>query len=88
VGELKKFSKDLIEKPRWLILNKIDLLPADEVDKRCKDIVRRLRWKGPTFRMSGATGEGTKELMQAIMRYIEENPVKKPEDEEEEVAAE
>jgi GTP-binding protein len=72
VGELKKFSKDLAEKPRWLVLNKIDLLPADEADKRCTEIVRRLRWKGPTFRISAATSKGTKELVQAVMRAIEE----------------
>lgn len=72
VSELKAFSKDLLEKPRWLVLNKMDLMPAPEADKRCKEIVRRLRWKGPTFRISGATGQGTKELMQAIMRHIEE----------------
>jgi GTP-binding protein len=72
VGELKAFSKDLLEKPRWLVLNKIDLMPAVEADKLCKDIVRRLRWKGPTFRISGVTGQGTKELMQSIMRHIEE----------------
>jgi GTP-binding protein len=72
VAELKKFSKDLAEKPRWLVLNKIDLLPAKEADQRCKDIVRRLRWKGPTYRISGVTKQGTKELMQDVMRLIEE----------------
>ena len=78
VGELKKFSKELATKPRWLLLNKIDLLPEDEAEERCSDIVRRLRWKGPTFRISGVTGQGTKDLMQAVMRYLEENPAKKP----------
>jgi GTP-binding protein len=72
VGELKKFSKDLAVKPRWLVLNKIDLLPGPEADKRCADIVRRLRWKGPTFKISAVTGKGTKELVQAVMRAIEE----------------
>jgi GTPase len=77
VAELKKFSKDLLDKPRWLVLNKIDLLPAKEADARCKDIVRRLRWKGPTYRISGVTKQGTKELMQDVMRLIEETaPVK------------
>jgi GTPase len=71
VAELKKFSKDLADKPRWLVLNKIDLLPEGEAEKRCADIVRRLRWKGPTFRISGATGKGTKELTQAVMRELE-----------------
>src|SRR5262245_25576795 len=78
VGELKKFSKDLATKPRWLVLNKLDLLPAEEADARCSEIVRRLRWKGPTFRISGVTGAGTKDLMQAVMRYLEENPAKQP----------
>ncbi len=71
VGELKKFSAELAEKPRWLVLNKIDLLPEDEADERCAEIVRRLRWKGPTFKISGATGKGTQELTQAAMRAIE-----------------
>ncbi len=47
-------------------VRKIDLLPPDEVEARCRDIVRRLRWKGPTFRISGATGEGTQELIQDV----------------------
>ncbi|MBX5460551.1 MAG: GTPase ObgE [Steroidobacteraceae bacterium] len=72
VGELKKFSKELAAKPRWLVLNKIDLLPPEEADKRCADIVRRLRWKGPVYKISGATGKGTRELMQAVMRALEE----------------
>jgi GTP-binding protein len=72
VGELKKFSKDLIEKPRWLVLNKMDLLPEKEADKVCKDIVRRLRWKGPVYRISGVTKQGTKELVQDLMRLVEE----------------
>ena len=72
VAELKKFSKDLVEKPRWLVLNKIDLLPAKEADALCKDIVRRLRWKGPTYRISGVTKQGTAQLMQDVMRLIEE----------------
>jgi GTP-binding protein len=72
VAELKKFSADLATKPRWLVLNKIDLLPAAEADQRCKEIVRRLRWKGPTYRISGVTKQGTKELMQDVMRLIEE----------------
>ncbi len=40
--------------------------------QRCAEIVRRLRFKGPVFRISGATGEGTKELCQAVMRELEE----------------
>jgi GTP-binding protein len=72
VAELKKFSPELGKRERWLLLNKIDLLPPAEAEARCKDIVRRLRWKGPTYRISGATGEGTKGLCEALMARIEE----------------
>ncbi len=74
VGELKKFSADLVAKERWLVLNKIDLVEPSEALKREKEIVRRLRWKGPVLRISGATGAGTAELKQAVMRYLEEHP--------------
>lgn len=72
VGELRKFSPELAKKKRWLVLNKIDLLPPGEREKRCAEIVRRLRFKGPVFRISGATGEGTRELCQAVMQHLEE----------------
>jgi len=74
VAELKKFAADLAGKERWLLINKTDLLEPAEVDRRTKDIVRRLRWKGPVFKISGATGAGTEELKQAVMRYLEEHP--------------
>lgn len=69
--ELKKFDAGLAARERWLVLNKLDLLPPDEAEKRCKDIVRRLRFKGPVFRISGVTGEGTDRLCQAVMVYLE-----------------
>ncbi|MGH8250100.1 MAG: Obg family GTPase CgtA [Steroidobacteraceae bacterium] len=71
VGELKKFGPELAKKKRWLVLNKIDLLAPGEREKRCKEIVRRLRFRGPVFRISGATGEGTRELCQAAMHHLE-----------------
>jgi GTP-binding protein len=71
-AELKKFSPELAARERWLVLNKLDLLPPEDAEKRCKDIVRRLRWKGPVFRISGATRTGTAELCQAIMRRLDE----------------
>jgi GTP-binding protein len=54
------------------VLNKIDLLPPDEAEARCREIVRRLRFKGPTFRISAATGAGTRELVEALMRRLED----------------
>jgi GTP-binding protein len=73
VGELKKFSAELTRKPRWLILNKSDLLPPEEAAARAKDIVRRLRFKGPHFLISAATGAGTGPLVQAVMTFLEQH---------------
>src|SRR5215472_8146262 len=73
VGELRKFSRELALKPRWLVLNKRDLLPTLEAEKRAAGIVRRLRYRGPSFLISGATGEGTKSLCEAVMRFLEEH---------------
>src|SRR5438270_9113809 len=53
IGELKKFAADLAGKERWLVINKIDLLEPQEAARRAKEIVRRLRWKGPVFSISG-----------------------------------
>jgi GTPase len=73
VAELKKFSKELALKPRWLVLNKRDLLPAAQAEARARDIVRRLRYRGPHFLISGATGEGTRPLCDAVMMFLEES---------------
>jgi GTPase len=72
VAELKRFSPELAARERWLVLNKTDLMTPDEADKRCREIVRRLRWKGPVFRISGATRDGTQALCQAVMRRLDE----------------
>ena len=70
-AELKKFSPELAKRERWLVLNKLDLLPPAEGEKRCREIVRRLRWKGPVYRISGATRQGTQELCRDVMRHLE-----------------
>lgn len=72
VLELKKYSEDLPKKEQWLVLNKIDLLPPDEVEAKCKDIVKRLKWKGPVFSVSGLAHEGLQELAKAAMHYLDE----------------
>ena len=71
VKELKKFSADLIDKPRWLVLTKSDLLPPKEAAARAKDIVRRLRFKGPHFLISAVTRTGTEEMSEKVMNFIE-----------------
>ncbi len=73
-AELKKFAADLAAKERWLVINKVDLLEPAEAERRAREVVRRLRWKGPVFRISGATGEGTDALKQSVMSYLEAHP--------------
>ncbi|MFO1400815.1 MAG: GTPase ObgE [Steroidobacteraceae bacterium] len=72
IAELKKYSKELAAKPRWLVINKRDLLPDEEAEDHAKDMVRRLRHKGPVFLVSAATGRGTRELAEAVMRFLEQ----------------
>ena len=72
VQELKNFSADLVSKPRWLVINKRDLLPDKEAEALAKDIARRLRYKGPVHLISGATGRGTRELAESIMTFLEQ----------------
>lgn len=70
--ELGKFSEDLADKPRWLIINKIDLLDDDRRAEARAALLENLDWKGPVFEVSAATGEGTEPLAQAVMRELEE----------------
>jgi GTPase len=69
--ELKKFSPELINKPRWLVFNKIDLLPVKEAHKLCQSIVKKLKWKNPVFEISALNKVGTQELCYAIMESLE-----------------
>jgi GTPase len=71
VGELNKFSEDLSVKPRWLVLNKSDLLPPDEAAAKAISIARALDYRGPAFLISGATRGGTTDLIEAVMRFLE-----------------
>jgi len=70
-AELKKFSKELAMRERWLVLNKIDLLPPEEREALTRKIVKGLRWKGPVFSVSAATGEGCRELAANVMERLE-----------------
>jgi GTP-binding protein len=69
--ELIKFSADLEEKPRWLVINKTDLLPPDDLAVAKDMLLSELAWDGPVFQVSAETGEGTEALGQAVMRELE-----------------
>ena len=69
--ELAKYSAELANKPRWLVINKIDLLQADDLSRARSQLLDSLAWQGPVFEVSAATGQGTTELAQAVMRELE-----------------
>jgi GTPase len=70
VAELKKYDPALAEKPRWLVLNKIDMVPAEERAARVKDFVKRFRWKGPVFEISALARSGLEPLLHAIYEHV------------------
>jgi GTPase len=71
-NELKSYDPDLIQKPRWLVLNKADLLPASEATTKAKALIRKLRWKQPWFLVSAASGGGTRELMLKVLTALKQ----------------
>ncbi|WP_303908096.1 Obg family GTPase CgtA [Thiohalomonas denitrificans] len=71
-AELEAFSPELARRERWLVLNKVDLLPEDERNAVCDDIVQQLGWEGPVYRISAIAKLGTDRLMQDIMARLEE----------------
>jgi GTP-binding protein len=70
--ELEKFSPDLADKPRWLVINKIDLLAPEDLAATRERLLDELGWDGPVFEVSAATGAGTEALGHAVMRALEE----------------
>ncbi len=70
--ELKKFSPALAKRERWLVLNKMDLLPEDEREVRVKQILKKLKWKRPVYRISAINGEGCRALTTDLMRQLEQ----------------
>ncbi len=82
VLELEKFDPELAAKPRWLVLNKIDMLDAEERERRTKDFVKRFKWKGPVFSISALTHEHCDELARAIYDELRaRSDIKTPDEE-------
>jgi GTP-binding protein len=73
--ELEKYSAALAGRPRWLVLNKIDLLPEDEFEQRCQSIIDGLGWQEPVFRIAAINKTNTQALVYKIMEYLEQHPV-------------
>ena len=74
VRELGKFDPALADKPRWLVLNKLDLIAADEREARIAAFVEAYRWKGKVFAIAAISGDGCRELVYAIQDWLDAHP--------------
>ena len=70
--ELQKFSPALAALPRWLVINKTDLLLPEEAEEVAQDIIQRLNWQAPVFKTSGLTRDGSMQVCYKLMEAIEE----------------
>lgn len=80
VNELEKFSPELANKPRWLVLNKTDLLPDDELEQHKATLLEDLQWDGPVYMISAITGKGTDILCGDIMNELERSKTNEPDE--------
>lgn len=71
LSELEKYSKELIDKERWLVLNKTDLLSEDELADKLKSITQALNWTDPVYTISALSKSGTQEIVYDIMKHLE-----------------
>jgi GTP-binding protein len=78
VNELKKYDQTLYEKPRWLVLNKSDLLTPETRTANVKRFIKDFGWHGKSFIISALTGAGCQELTYAIMDYLRQNAAVDP----------
>ncbi|MCC6868569.1 MAG: GTPase ObgE [Burkholderiales bacterium] len=74
VTELKRYDAALHAKPRWLVLNKIDLVADDERAARVAAFVKAYRWKGPVHVIAAVRGEGCRELAFAVQAWLDAHP--------------
>jgi len=79
VAELKKYDAGLFNKPRWLVLNKLDMVPAEKREAVVKDFVKRFKYKGPVFEISALTREGCEPLIKSIFQHIKAQQIKEQE---------
>lgn len=70
--ELEKYEAELLNKPRWLVLNKVELLPDDERETMCQHIIDALNWASPVYQISAIQAQGTEQLCFDLMSFIEQ----------------
>jgi len=73
VEELRKYDQSLFEKPRWLVLNKLDMIPDGEREARIQSFLKDFGWAGPWFAISAISGEGCDKVTFAIADYLDQH---------------
>jgi GTP-binding protein len=71
VNELEKFSRTLAQQPRWLVLNKLDMLPEEEQDAACQAVIEALDWEGPVYRISALNKLGLAPLVHDLQDFLD-----------------
>ncbi len=71
IKELDNYSHQLVDKPRWLVLNKADLLDEDALKIKQDEIIQQLNWQGPIYTISAISKQGTEKLAFDIMQQLE-----------------
>ena len=71
VQELTKFSETLADQPRWLLLNKLDMVPEEELEERCQSVIDALEWDGPVYRISAINKQGLDQLVHDLQDYLD-----------------
>jgi GTP-binding protein len=71
VQELTKFSETLADQPRWLLLNKLDMVPEEELEERCQSVIDALEWDGPVYRISAINKQGLDKLVHDLQDYLD-----------------
>lgn len=82
IAELEKYSTALADKPRWLVLNKTDMLSDEDVTAISAEIVAALNWEGPVYKISALQGDARQGLVYDIMQYLDALPAAEQEPEE------
>ena len=70
-NELRQYGESVANKDRWLVFNKIDLLPSDDLQDVIKNICAKIDWQGPVYAISTVSRVGLDELCKDILRYLE-----------------
>ncbi|GHA65212.1 Obg family GTPase CgtA [Photobacterium aphoticum] len=82
LNELDKYSDKLANKPRWIVFNKVDLMPEEEAQAKIDEVLDALAWEGDYYCISALNRAGTKELTYDLMKQIESMPAVVYEDDE------